>query len=186
MVVELNNQTKKKIKELKEMIEEEIPLKEIIKQKFGSSPRLIKWLEKNYLYFNENELEYLEYKAKIEIIEEISSERKQEEKSEVQIFKKNIVLDKSDITQMTEKQRAKLLMSDDVIELLITMLDREKNSKGLLDIPIEYTRLKDIKIKNCRISDSIYKNFVKCCEKNNYTITTVLNYILDEFSKKHK
>lgn len=185
MGVELNNQTKKKIEELKELIGDEIPLKEIIKQKFGSSPRLNKWLEKNYIYFNESELQYLDYKAKVEIMEELSSDEKKEI-SPFQVFKTNIVLDKLDIAQMTEKQRAKLLMSDDVIELLLVMLDREKKNGRFLDIPIEYTRLKDIKIKNCRISDSIYKKFVKCCEKNNYTITTVLNYILDEFSKKHQ
>ena len=184
-MIELNNQTKKKIEEMKEMITGEIPVKEIIKNKFGSSPKMKKWLEKNYIYFSNEELDYLEYSAKVEVLEELSidSVEPREEKN-ISLFKKNIVLSKEDITKMTEKQRAKLLMSDDVIGLLINLLDKDKRENDL-DIPVEYMRLKDIKIKNCRISDSIYKNFVKCCEKNNYTITAVLNFILDDFTKKH-
>ena len=85
------------------------------------------------------------------------------------------------ISQMSEKEKNEFLKSDEVIKFLLNSL--KENKEKCLIIPREYLSLKDIKIKNCRLSESIYNELVSFCSKNDLTITSVLNYIIDEFLK---
>lgn len=78
-----------------------------------------------------------------------------------------------DINQMSEKEKVEFLKSDEVIKFLLNSL--KENKEKCLIIPREYLNLKDIKIKNCRISESIYNKFADFCSKNDLTITSVLN-----------
>lgn len=178
--MELNHQTKQKIKDIKNMINSSISLNQIIKEKFNTKNKKNAWLDKNYQYFSSSELLYLDYVTNVEIVEE-----KRETNSLPALC--NI----TSIEKLSANERISLLISDDTLTKLqdlfnkMSSFDNLSNSKNL-EIPLEYLRLTDIKVKNCRISESIYNNLVEYCNKNNLTITSVLNYLIDTFLKSQK
>lgn len=45
---------------------------------------------------------------------------------------------------------------------------------------------KNIKIKNIRINEELYKEFTDFCEDNKITIISALSYALEEFLEKYK
>lgn len=174
----LNHQTKKKIEEVKQLINDRIELRDIIKLKFNTANKKNNWLKDNKQYFTPQELLYLEFVETPELIEveEI------EEKQLPTISFSNI----SKIEKLSTNERMALLLSDETLQALQTLVNAQVKQNQENQIPLEYLRLTDIKVKNCRISDSIYNNLVEYCNQNNLTITSVLNYIIDTFLKSKK
>lgn len=174
----LNHQTRKKIEEVKQLIADRIELRDIIKLKFTTKNKKNTWLKENNQYFTPQELLYLEFVETPELIEveEI------EEKQLPTISFSNI----SKIEKLSTNERMALLLSDETLQALQTLVNAQVKQNQDNQIPLEYLRLTDIKVKNCRISDSIYNNLVEYCNQNNLTITSVLNYIIDTFLKSKK
>ena len=174
----INIQTRKKIEEIKEDIKNEIPLKDIIKLKFGSQKKKNTWLEKNHEYFTDEELDHMEFKiSDVEILEEVKEDT--EENKAITIYE--------NIKGLSQTERLKLITSDEVLSFIYE-LKQEKAAKKKVGfkVPENYLKINDLKVKNCRLSESIYKNFTHFCEKKGYTITSVMNYIIDDFIKNNK
>lgn len=178
----INHQTKKKIEEVKQLIADRIELKDIIKLKFTTKNKKNAWLEENKQHFTPQELLYLDFSETPKLVEVEEVEEKREEKQLPSISFSNI----SKIEKLSTNERMALLLSDETLQALQTLINTQVNQTQENQIPLEYLRLTDIKVKNCRISDSIYNNLVEYCNKNNLTITSVLNYIIDSFLKSKK
>lgn len=178
----LNHQTRKKIEEVKQLINDRMELREIIKLKFTTKNKKNKWLKENKEYFTTQELLYLELEETPELIEVEEVEEKREEKQLPTLSFSNI----SNIEKLSTNERMALLLNDATLKALKTLVNSQASQPQDNQIPLEYLRLTDIKVKNCRISDSIYNNLVEYCNKNNLTITSVLNYIIDSFLKSKK
>lgn len=175
----LNHQTKEKINQIKKMIANKIDLQQIVKEKFSSKTKKNSWLDKNNHYFTYDELLYLDYSQTLEIVD-IDSEEKIEEKNQ------NItsLIQIKNIEKLSINERLRLILSDETLTKLQILLNGPQTSNLSNEIPIEYTKLTDIKIKNCRMSENIYNRLVKHCQKNNLTITSVLNYLIDSYLKE--
>ena len=91
------------------------------------------------------------------------------------------------LLELNSKDKMNFILSDEILALLLDLYKKkEAGIKEELIVPIEYSKLKDLKITNCRLSADIYKRFTKFCDKNNLTITALMNFILDDFLKKNK
>lgn len=178
----LNHQTRKKIEEVKQLIADRVELRDIIKLKFTTKNKKNTWLKENNQYFTPQELLYLEFVETPELIEVEEVEEKKEEKQLPTLSFSNI----KTIEKLSTNERMALLLSDETLQALQTLVNSQSVQNKETQIPIEYLRLTDIKVKNCRISDSIYNNLVEYCNQNNLTITSVLNYIIDSFLKSKK
>lgn len=172
----LNHQTKEKIAQIKEMIANEVEIKQIIKEKFNTKAKKNAWLDKNNHHFSYDELIYLNYSQTVEVVEV-------EEKREENISPVTSLVQANNIEKLSANERLKLLLSDETLRGIQTLLSGTQMSNLSNEIPIEYTKLTDIKIKNCRMSESIYNRLVEHCQKNNLTITSVLNYLIDSYLK---
>ncbi len=177
----INVQTRKKIEELKEDIKNRVPVKDIIKIKFGSQNKKNKWFEKNHEYFSHEELEYMSFSiSDVEIVEEVKEEEQEERKENALTIYENI-------KGLSQSERLKLITSDEVLSFIYELKqERAEGRKKGFKVPEEYLKITDLKVKNCRLSDNIYKKFTQFCESKGYTITSVMNYILDEFVKNNK
>ena len=179
----MNYQTKKKIKDLKEMISQQLSLKEIIEKKFSSAPvKKNKWLKTNSQYFTTQELDYLDYQKNIEIVEE-------GEEGQGKDLITNSFLN-YDLKKLSVPEKSNLILNSDFLEIIQKMandyIQSSIKNKSDLVIPQEFFNLKDISIKNCRISNSIYNDFVELAKAKNITITALINYVLSDFISKNK
>lgn len=172
----LNHQTKEKIAQIKEMIANEVELRQIIKEKFNTKAKKNAWLDKNNHHFSYDELIYLDYSQTVEVVEV-------EEKREENLSPVTSLVQANNIEKLSTNERLKLLLSDETLRGIQALLSGTQTSNLSNEIPIEYTKLTDIKIKNCRMSESIYNRLVEHCHKNNLTITSVLNYLIDSYLK---
>lgn len=172
----LNHQTKEKIAQIKEMIANEVELRQIIKEKFNTKAKKNAWLDKNNHHFSYDELIYLDYSQTVEVVEV-------EEKREENLSPVTSLIQANNIEKLSANERLKLLLSDETLRGIQALLSSTQTSNLSNEIPIEYTKLTDIKIKNCRMSESIYNRLVEHCQKNNLTITSVLNYLIDSYLK---
>ena len=158
------------------MIANEVEIKQIIKEKFNTKANKNAWLDKNNHHFSYDELIYLNYSQTVEVVEV-------EEKREENISPVTSLVQANNIEKLSANERLKLLLSDETLRGIQTLLSGTQMSNLSNEIPIEYTKLTDIKIKNCRMSESIYNRLVEHCQKNNLTITSVLNYLIDSYLK---
>lgn len=174
----INIQTRKKIEEIKEDIKNGTSLKDIIKLKFGSQKKKNIWLEKNHEYFTDEELNHMEFKiSNVEILEEVKEDT--EENKAITIYE--------NIKKLSQTERLKLITSDEVLSFIYELKQEKATQKKVgFKVPENYLKINDLKVKNCRLSESIYKNFTQLCEKKGYTITSVMNYIIDDFVKNNK
>lgn len=180
----LNPQTKKKIEDIKDSITSKTDLKEIRKAKFGSSTKMNDWLKKNYTYFSSEELEYLEFTIPVEIVNDEEKKSVEVPQSQTPIVKTTDLTTQA-LLELNSKDKMNFILSDEILALLLDLYKKkEAGIKEELIVPIEYSKLKDLKITNCRLSADIYKRFTKFCDKNNLTITALMNFILDEGVKK--
>lgn len=179
----MNYQTKIKIKEVKDMISQQLSLKEIIEKKFSSAPiKKNKWLKTNYQYFTVQELNYLEYEKNVEIVEEV------EEGQGTDLITNSFI--NYDLKKLSIPEKSNLMLNSDFLEIIQKMandyIKANIKNKSELVIPQEFFNLKDISIKNCRISNSIYNDFVELAKSKNITITALINYVLSDFISKNK
>ena len=191
--------TQEKIDSIKKKIQDKIDLKEIIIAHFGNSKhRFYEWLSKNSSHFTGVELDYLNFvividnkasgagaKVKDEEMEVI------QDKKEIDIEEKNTILtvpvpNLTQISMMSRKDRENFLLSNQVIEKLVNLLNSEDIKDTNIVIRDEARNLKDLKIQNIRISEQIYKDFVNICKKHNLTITSVINSMFLDFINQHK
>lgn len=191
--------TQEKIDSIKKKIQEKIDLKEIIIAHFGNSKhRFDEWLSKNSSHFTGAELDYLNFvividnnasgagaKVKDKEMEVI------QDKKEIDIEEKNTILtvpvpNLTQISMMSRKDRENFLLSNQVIEKLVNLLNSEDIKDTNIVIRDEARNLKDLKIQNIRISEEIYKDFVSICKKHNLTITSVINSMFLDFISQHK
>lgn len=182
----LNPQTKKKIDDIKDSIASKTDLKEIRKAKFGSSTKMNDWLKKNYTYFSSEELKYLEFTIPVEVVNDEEKKSEEVPQSQTPIVKTTDLTIQA-LLELNSKDKMNFILSDEILALLLDLYKKKATGiKEELIVPIEYSKLKDLKITNCRLSADIYKRFTKFCDKNNLTITALMNFILDDFLKKNK
>lgn len=171
--MELNYQTEKKIKDLKERIKK--------KEKIKTDKKFYDWLEKYKDNFTLKQLEYLKYEPKIEIEENINFSN--EEKKEIE--NKEEKFEVMDIKNLSIEQRQAFLLSDEFFELILNRFS-DIFQNGKFEIPQKYLKMPDVKLISCRASEKIYKNITKIAKENGFSITSLLNYILGEFVEKYK
>ena len=182
----LNHQTKEKILAVKELIKENVPLKDIIKSKFTTKNKKTAWLDKNNMYFSSSELEYLEYIEVLQVEEIDYPEEEKQNNKELAVpsfFNTNLA-------KLSDKEKTSLLLDNRTLFIIQQMakdyMDNQSNQSKPLDIDNKYFKLKDITVKNCRISNQIYNDFTNYAKSKDITITVLLNYVLDTFIKSHK
>lgn len=191
----INVQTQKKIEEIKKMIKEQVSLGDIIKEKFSkSTPKKDAWLEKNYEFFNHEELDYLEYVVRAQI-EEVEDLIKVDIKKE-QVFNFDNMLPTTfnNIEEIKSiEDRLKFLSSDEVIKFLFNMISSETLKKNVFSNSLEY-HIENIKkqfsddtvVKNIRISKKLYDKFTEICQKKNIKIINGLTCALYDFIENNK
>ena len=92
----------------------------------------------------------------------------------------------------TPQDKVNFLLNDKVLKALFFMTEGQtiKNETdaalkyNLENIKAKYS--KNIKIKNIRINENLYKHFTDFCEKNQITIISALSCALEEFLEKYK
>ena len=182
--------TQEKIDSIKKKIQEKIDLKEIIIAHFGNSKhRFDEWLSKYSSYFSGAELDYLKFVIVAD--EEVKKVKKANEMEVIEEIEENTILtvpipSLTQVALMSRKDRENFLLSNQVIEKLVNLLNSEDIKDTNIVINEEARNLKDLKIQNIRISEQIYKDFVSICKKHNLTITSVINSMFLDFINKHQ
>ena len=142
----LNPQTKKKIEDIKDSITSKTDLKEIRKAKFGSSTKMNDWLKKNYTYFSSEELEYLEFTIPVEIVNDEEKKSVEVPQSQTPIVKTTDLTTQA-LLELNSKDKMNFILSDEILALLLDLYKKkEAGIKEELIVPIEYSKLKDLKI----------------------------------------
>jgi hypothetical protein len=177
----VNWQTKKKVDDILEQIKSGAEFKDIIKTKFrGTVKYYDEWLEKI-----KDKLDIETYK--------ILSEVKNKKDIKTETEKHEIILPAHPFFKAVnspEKLSALndlLTHSEDLIKLL---QDKSKghtmDSHDILHISGEVLKLKDIKIKSMRISETLLKKFDALANEHpNYTKTNLINAAISEFVEKY-
>lgn len=196
----MNFQTKRKIEEIKEQIKNKVALNIIIKEKFGTTKKKDSWLDKNYNSFTSNEIKYLNYSFTPELIETEEINVLEEEKKDIlqnktPAFNFDLSISKtfkSFEDLKTPQDRLSFLLNDKVLKALFFMTEG-KNIKNEAEATLRYNLentknkySKNIKIKNIRINEELYKEFTDFCENNKITIISALSCALEEFLDKYK
>ena len=92
----------------------------------------------------------------------------------------------------TPQDKVNFLLNDKVLKALFFMTEGQaiKNEAdatlkySLENIKTKYSQ--NIKIKNIRINEDLYKHFTEFCEENKITIISALSCALEEFLEKYK
>ena len=92
----------------------------------------------------------------------------------------------------TPQDKINFLLNDKVLKALFFMTEGQaiKNEAdatlkySLENIKTKYSQ--NIKIKNIRINEDLYKHFTEFCEENKITIISALSCALEEFLEKYK
>lgn len=180
-------QTRQKIETIKSWIEKEIKLQEINKKFFNTKNKKDDFLGKNYIYFSDAELEYLDF--------EVPKEKKaSEEIPKITVENKGVSEELQKVTQENTEVSTNLLnnyFKDKTnAETLIKMIEDYKNKDiKLLDadeieIPSEVLRLKNDGNINVKANASQYQRIRELAVKNNVAIANFMNFVLWEFLKK--
>lgn len=173
--MELNYQTEKKIKEIKEKIKNKVKIK--------TDKKFYDWLEKYKEHFTTKQLEYLNYQPRVEIIqEEINFSL---EKTNKNIENKEEKFEIIDIKKLSLEDRQAFLVSDEFFQLIFSRFS-ETLKKGKFEIPQKYLKMSDVKLISCRASEELYSKVTKIAKENGFSITSLLNYIFGEFIERYK
>lgn len=173
--MELNYQTEKKIKDLKERIKK--------KEKIKTDKKFYDWLEKYKDNFTEKQLNFLGYEPKIEILQEEIEIPKENKKETLEEPKQKFEV--MDIKNLSIEQRQAFLLSDDFFELILKRFS-DNLQNGKFEIPQKYLKMPDVKLISCRASEELYTNITKIARENGFSITSLLNYIFGEFIERYK
>lgn len=180
-------QTKQKIKNIKNWIEKEVDLKEINKKFFNTQNKKDDFLGKNYIYFSDAELEYLDFeipkkKKPSEEIPKINTENEvvSEELSEVSVENKEVSTNLLN-SYFKDKTNAETLIKiiEDYKNRDIKILDPDE-----IEIPSEVLRLKNNGNINVKANAEQYQRIRELAVKNNVAIANFMNFVLWEFLKK--
>ena len=195
----MNALKEKKLKEVKEMIAKNVSLQEIKKVKFkGSTPTLNKWIKSVILedtkkeFFTKEELEYLEYEQETPV----KKEEKPVETTVVNQDAKPQAEQEVEVEGLTKDQinALKQLANKEILDFILTSYNQKNQQESedkvpdlhISKIPSVYMNIQNPVNKNCRVASDIYDNFADICKTNNFTITSVLNFLLDQFCKQNQ
>lgn len=180
-------QTKQKIENIKDWIKREVKLEEINKKFFNTKNKKDDFLEKNYIYFSDEELKYLDF--------QIPKEKKvSEEIPKVNIENEVVSEELSKVTKENTEVSTNLLnnyFKDKTnAETLIKLIEDYKNKDikildpDEIEIPSEVLRLKNNGNINVKANAEQYQRIRELAVKNNVAIANFMNFVLWEFLKK--
>lgn len=180
-------QTKQKIENIKDWIKREVKLQEINKKFFNTQNKKDDFLGKNYIYFSDAELEYLDFKIpkKKEVIEEIPKINTENEVVSEQLSKvsnENMEVSTNLLNNyFKDKTNAETLIKiiEDYKNKDIKILDPDE-----IEIPSEVLRLKNNGNINVKANAEQYQRIRELAVKNNVAIANFMNFVLWEFLKK--
>ena len=180
-------QTKQKIENIKNWIEKEVELQEINKKFFNTKNKKDDFLGKNYIYFSDAELKYLDFEIpkKKEVIEEIpkttiDNKGVSEELQEISVENKEVSTNLLN-SYFKDKTNAETLIKiiEDYKNRSIKLLDADE-----IEIPSEVLRLKNNGNINVKANAEQYQRIRELAVKNNVAIANFMNFVLWEFLKK--
>lgn len=180
-------QTRQKIETIKSWIEKEVKLQEINKKFFNTKNKKDDFLGKNYIYFSDAELKYLDFeipqkKGVSEEIPKVNTENEvvSEELSKVSAENKEVSTNLLN-SYFKEKTNAEILIKlvEDYKNKDIKILDADE-----IEIPSEVLRLKNDGNINVKANASQYQRIRELAVKNNVAIANFMNFVLWEFLKK--
>lgn len=180
-------QTKQKIENIKNWIEKEVELQEINKKFFNTKNKKDDFLGKNYIYFSDEELKYLEF--------EIPKEKKTSEELPKETTENEVVSEElSKVSNENMEVSTNLLNSyfkdKTNAETLIKIIEDYKNKDikildpDEIEIPSEVLRLKNNGNINVKANAEQYQRIRELAVKNNVAIANFMNFVLWEFLKK--
>ena len=166
-------QTRQKLENIKDWIKREVKLQEINKKFFNTKNKKDDFLGKNYIYFSDAELEYLDF--------EIPKEKKVSEELQ-EVTKENTEVSTNLLNNyFKDKTNAETLIQiiEDYKNRDIKILDPDE-----IEIPSEVLRLKNDGNINVKANASQYQRIRELAVKNNVAIANFMNFVLWEFLKK--
>lgn len=180
-------QTKQKIENIKNWIEKEVELQEINKKFFNTKNKKDDFLGKNYIYFSDAELKYLEFeipkkKGVSEKIPKINTETTKVSEELQEVTKENTEVSTNLLSNyFKEKANAEILIKlvEDYKNKDIKILDPDE-----IEIPSEVLRLKNNGNINVKANAEQYQRIRELAVKNNVAIANFMNFVLWEFLKK--
>jgi hypothetical protein len=180
-------QTKQKIENIKNWIEKEVDLKEINKKFFNTQNKKDDFLGKNYIYFSDAELKYLEFEIPkkngvSEEIPKISTENTKVSEELQEVTKENTEVSTNLLNNyFKDKTNAETLikMIEDYKNRDVKLLDADE-----IEIPSEVLRLKNNGNINVKANAEQYQRIRELAVKNNVAIANFMNFVLWEFLKK--
>ena len=180
-------QTRQKIENIKEWIKREVELQEINKKFFNTKNKKDDFLGKNYIYFSDAELKYLDFEVP-------KNKKVSEEIPKITVENKGLSNELQKVTTENTEVSTNLLNSyfkdKTNAETLIQIIEDYKNrSIKLLDadeieIPSEVLRLKNNGNINVKANAEQYQRIRELAVKNNVAIANFMNFVLWEFLKK--
>ena len=180
-------QTKQKIENIKDWIKREVELKKINQKFFNTQNKKDDFLGKNYIYFSDEELKYLEF--------EIPKNKKASEEIPKETTENEVVSEELQKVSNENKEVSTNLLNNYFkdktnAETLIKIIEDYKNKDiKLLDadeieIPSEVLRLKNNGNINVKANAEQYQRIRELAVKNNVAIANFMNFVLWEFLKK--
>ena len=180
-------QTKQKIENIKDWIKREVELQEINKKFFNTKNKKDDFLGKNYIYFSDAELNYLDF--------QIPKEKKaSEELPKINVKNKGVSEELQEISVENKEVSTNLLNSyfkdKTNAETLIQIIEDYKNrdikilDPDEIEIPSEVLRLKNNGNINVKANAEQYQRIRELAVKNNVAIANFMNFVLWEFLKK--
>lgn len=184
-----STKNQKKIEELRVLMTEKKTLREIINIKFGESEhRLEDWLDKFHSKLTQEELKYLGYTIKPEVVEDTEVQKDIPSKVPALAGEPNYISIK--IREMDDLQRENFLKSDIVLQKIFDLVNGKITSEEIKDtnlvVPVELKHQPDTVIKNIRVSDRFYKRFVEVAKENGVSVVDATNLMFQEFLKKYE
>lgn len=184
-----STKNQKKIEELRDLMAEKKTVREIINIKFGESEhRLEDWLDKFHSKLTQEELNYLGYTIKPEVVEDTEVQKDIPSKVPALAGEPNYISIK--IREMDDLQRENFLKSDIVLQKIFDLVNGKIASEEIKDInltiPLELKHLEDTTIKNIRVSNNFYSEFTNICKENGISIVDATNYMFKTFIDKYK
>lgn len=180
-------QTKQKIENIKSWIEKEVKLQEINKKFFNTKNKKDDFLGKNYIYFTDAELEYLDFEVP-------KNKKVSEEIPKITVENKGVSEELQEVTKENTEVSTNLLnnyFKDKTnAETLIKIIEDYKNKDikildpDEIEIPSEVLRLKNDGNINVKANASQYQRIRELAVKNNVAIANFMNFVLWEFLKK--
>ena len=180
-------QTKQKIENIKDWIKREVELQEINKKFFNTKNKKDDFLGKNYIYFSDAELKYLDFeipkkKGVSEEIPKISTENTKVSEELQEVTKENTEVSTNLLSNyFKEKANVETLIKiiEDYKSRDIKLLDADE-----IEIPSEVLRLKNNGNINVKANAEQYQRIRELAVKNNVAIANFMNFVLWEFLKK--